>query len=37
MTLGPDTLELRFERSDYGLSARRLWEHTELAQINVVS
>ena len=37
MTLGPDTLELRFEESGYGLSARRLWEHTELAQINVFS
>ena len=37
MTLGPDTLELRFSESDYGLSARRLWEHTELGQINVFS
>lgn len=37
VTLGPDTLELRFEESGYGLSARRLWEHTELAQINVFS
>ena len=35
VTLGPDTLELSLEESDYGLSARRLWEHTELAQINV--
>lgn len=35
VTLGPETLELRFEESGYGLSARRLWEHTELAQINV--
>ena len=37
MTLGLDTLELRFEKSDYGLSARMLWEHTELGQINVFS
>jgi hypothetical protein len=37
MTLGADTLELCFEESDYGLSARRLWEHTELGQINVFS
>ena len=37
MTLGPDMLELRLEESGYGLSARRLWEHTELAQINVFS
>jgi hypothetical protein len=29
------TLELRFSGCDYGLSARRLWEHTELGQINV--
>lgn len=28
-------LELRFQGSNYGLSARRLWEHTELGQINV--
>ena len=35
MTLGSDTLELRFAKSNYGLSARRLWEHTELGQINV--
>ncbi len=28
-------LELRFPKIDYGLSARRLWEHTELGQINV--
>jgi hypothetical protein len=37
MTLDPATLELRFEKSDYGLSARRLWEHTELGQVNVFS
>lgn len=29
------TLELRFSGCDYGLSGRRLWEHTELGQINV--
>lgn len=29
------SLELRFPGSDFGLSARRLWEHTELGQINV--
>lgn len=29
------TLELRFTGCEYGLSARRLWEHTELGQINV--
>ena len=37
MTLGPDTLEPCFAEIDYGLSARRLWEHTELGQINVFS
>ncbi|MBC7548079.1 MAG: hypothetical protein H7224_05465, partial [Polaromonas sp.] len=31
------SLELRFSGSDFGLSARRLWEHTELGQINVFS
>lgn len=35
MTLGPDTLEQRFAHSEYGLSARHLWEHTELGQVNV--
>lgn len=35
MTLSPDTLELRFAHSEFGLSARRLWEHTELGQVNV--
>src|SRR3990167_8664890 len=29
------SLELRFPGSDFGLSARRLWEHTELGQVNV--
>jgi hypothetical protein len=29
------SLELHLEVGDYGLSARRLWEHTELGQINV--
>lgn len=37
MTLVPKTLELRLEGSAYGLSALRLWEHTELGQINVFS
>ena len=36
MTLGPDTLALIFAKSEYGLSARRIWEHTELGQINVI-
>ena len=31
------SLELRFSGSDFGLSARRLWEHTELGQVNVFS
>ncbi len=35
MTLDPGSLELRFAEGDYGLSARRLWEHTELGQLNV--
>lgn len=35
MTLNPKVLELSFEEGDYGLSARRLYEHTELGQINV--
>lgn len=35
MTLGPKTLEVKLEGSAFGLSARRLWEHTELGQINV--
>ncbi|MDP1740971.1 hypothetical protein [Polaromonas sp.] len=35
MTLSPQTLEVRLEGSAYGLSARRLWEHTESGQINV--
>lgn len=29
------SLEFRFAGMDYGLSARRLWEHTELGQVNV--
>lgn len=37
MTHSPDALELRLVGGDYGLSARRLWEHTELGQINVFS
>lgn len=35
MTLSTDSLELGFVDVDFGLSARRLWEHTELGQINV--
>lgn len=35
MALDPKILEVRFEGSAYGLSARRLWEHTELGQVNV--
>lgn len=35
MVTATKTLELRFSGCDYGLSARRLWEHTELGQINV--
>ena len=35
MALDPKTLEVKFEGSAYGLSARRLWEHTELGQVNV--
>ena len=35
MTLAVKSLELRFPECGFGLSARRLWEHTELGQINV--
>lgn len=35
MTLGPKNLELRLGETGYGLSARRLWEHAELGQVNV--
>ena len=35
--LGPTSLEFHFESGFYGLSARRLWEHTELGQVNVFS
>lgn len=35
MTLNSDSLDLQFASSEYGLSARRLWEHTELGQLNV--
>ncbi|UUZ73406.1 hypothetical protein LP415_09260 [Polaromonas sp. P1(28)-8] len=35
MALGLNTMEVRFEGSTFWLSARRLWEHTELGQINV--
>jgi hypothetical protein len=35
--LGPETLEIAFTSGRFGLSARRLWEHTELGQKNVFS
>jgi hypothetical protein len=35
MVLSDDTLEICFDDGDHGLSARRLWEHTEQGQINV--
>jgi len=35
MTLKTEGLELLISRKKYGLSARRLWEHTELGQVNV--
>lgn len=35
MTLDAEGLELECGNRVYGLSARRLWEHTELGQINV--
>ena len=35
MALDPKALEVRLEDSAYGLSVRRLWEHTELGQVNV--
>ena len=34
MATASNLLELRFSGSDYGLSARRLWELTEMGQIN---
>jgi len=37
MTLVPDSLERHFDHTEFGLSARRLWEHSELGQINVFS
>jgi hypothetical protein len=37
IALGPSSLEYCLERGPYGLSARRLWEHTEMGQINVFS
>ena len=37
IVVGPSSLEFYFERGFYGLSARRLWEHTEMGQINVFS
>ena len=35
MNFDQNTLDMQFRQSDYGLSARRLWEHTELGQVNV--
>lgn len=35
MAIDEDNLEFQFATCDYGLSARRLWEFTELGQINV--
>ncbi len=35
MKLEPNILEFRLNGCQYGLSARRFWEHTELGQINV--
>jgi hypothetical protein len=35
MTLDAKNLELRLGDSGYGLSARRLWEHAHLGQVNV--
>ena len=35
MTLGAKELEVSVPRGYFGLSARRLWEHTELGQVNV--
>lgn len=35
MAIDEDNLEFQFATGDYGLSARRLWELTELGQINV--
>lgn len=37
MELDQNTLEMQCGQSDHGLSARRLWEHTELGQVNVFS
>ena len=34
MNLNPKSLEIAFAEGTYGLSARRLWEHTNLGQIN---
>lgn len=35
IVFGDSLLELRIGKGHYGLSARRLWEHTELGQTNV--
>jgi len=35
--MGPKSLELRLRETGYGLSARRLWEHAWLGQVNVAA
>ena len=35
MQLDENTLDMQLGYSDHGLSARRLWEYTELGQVNV--
>ena len=35
MQLDENTLDMQLGQSDHGLSARRLWEYTELGQVNV--
>ena len=37
IALGPSTLDFRFGEGKYGLSARRLWEYTELGQVGIFS
>ena len=37
MQLDENTLDMQLGQSDLGLSALRLWEHTELGQVNVFS
>ena len=35
MKLDENMLDMQLGQSDHGLSARRLWEYTELGQVNV--